>query len=658
VPDEPIKQRNPILEKAQTLTTKTSPEPTPVATPTETELGQVEASPTPLAWFTLEGLLYVVILVLALALRVWHLGAIPLSNTEAEQSLVALSLYHGNLPQSSQYSPLLASLNSLSFLLFGTSDASARLASALLGTALVLLPFSLRRQLGGLTCLLTSALLALSPVAIFLSRTINSEIAVAVGALSLVAGFYNWAEDGQQRWLLLMAGGLALLLTAGPMAYSVILVFGLIVLYRFSLFKAMWARGLSNSAASYPRPEEKSNDSMPFLSRDGASQPPTPEGTETTTYTVPSNLRNAGAFLLIAVFLLATAATLNIGGFGVATTLFVDWLSRIGLRTSAEAGFNAIFMLTIYEPLLVVAGLIGLAYTIVRNNNIPERMFVGWFLGLLLLDLLMGGRPNSNVILPLVPLAFLAAIALAKLWTAVQQWGTWSNEGILLGTGLVIFGFAYIGLTGWILRTCSPDDRICQLSWLQPIAALMLLFIVAVFFAYMGGIGATLRGLALSWVVVGILAMVSIGWRLNYGPLMHLAYQPLAGIPVSTELVKLTETLADQSMARVDDASLLDVTLIGIDSPALRWRLREYRHLAQANSFFEATPTTAIITPANPDQELEADETYLGQDFDLDAIWSPVGLPPRGLVEWLIYRQSGERPQGNKAVLWLRLDES
>jgi hypothetical protein len=107
----------------------------------------------------------------------------------------------------------------------------------------------------------------------------------------------------------------------------------------------------------------------------------------------------------------------------------------------------------------------------------------------------------------------------------------------------------------------------------------------------------------------------------------------------------------------VGDATALDTTLVGTTGPALRWRLRNYGHLTQASSLFESPPATAIITPAGPDRELEADEPYIGQDFALDAIWSPVGLPPKELMKWLIYRQGSERPQGNKAVLWLRVVE-
>ncbi len=79
---------------------------------------EVEVSPNPLPWLTLETLLYIVIFVIAVALRLGRLGAYPLSEVEAQQSLVAWRLYHGDTLQASYYSPLLASLNALSFLLF------------------------------------------------------------------------------------------------------------------------------------------------------------------------------------------------------------------------------------------------------------------------------------------------------------------------------------------------------------------------------------------------------------------------------------------------------------------------------------------------------------------------------------------------------------
>ena len=501
---------------------------------------------------------------------------------------------------------------------------------------------------------------AISPSAIFLARTVNSEIGVAVGALMVVAGFFNWAGDGHQRWLWLAAGGLAVLLTAGPMAYSILLVFALIVLVKFSAFKALVSSGLrqpgtvpedlSSTAASTDQSAQVISDEKQQIDHpqpdDRQSEAETPS---------PPVLRNAGIFFLVVVVLLATAFTYNLSGFGTVTNLLTDWLSRFSFQARPEAGFNAVFLLTIYEPLLVFAGLTGLAFVLLRKELI-STVFAGWFIGMLLVDLVMGGRPNGNIILLVVPLAFLAASALAELWAGLHRWGTWSNEGILLAAGLVIAAFGYIGLTGWLTRSCGPDDTLCQYSWLQPIAALALFLVIVIFFAFINDAGSALRGAALAAVAVGLLITINIGWRLNYGPLMHLGYQPLAGIPASSELVQLTNTLIDQSESRVGDARLLDITLAGIESPALRWQLREFRHFDQTNSPQGGAPTTAIITPVSYTQGLDLGQAYLGQDLAVDAVWSPVGLPAKEFFQWLVYRQVDERPQGNRAVLWLRLD--
>jgi hypothetical protein len=270
----------------------------------------------------------------------------------------------------------------------------------------------------------------------------------------------------------------------------------------------------------------------------------------------------------------------------------------------------------------------------------------------MILDLVMIGRPNGNIILPLIPLTFLAAIALAELWQSLSREGSWGNEGLLLAAGLVISTFTYIGLTSWFVRTCAPEDTICQYAWLPPIAALGLFLGIAIFFGFMTNAGVAARGVALAGAAVGLVVAVSIGWRLNFGPLMDLAYQPPAGIPASTGLVALTETLTRQSAERTGgQITALDTTLAGVTSPSLLWRLRDFESLTQVNSAVEAPPTTAIITPINV--ELGMDQPYLGQVFTLDAIWSPVGLEPKQLVKWLIYRQADLRPVGNQVILWL-----
>ncbi len=612
--------------------------------------------PVPLPWLTLETLSYALLFIGALALRLWHLDLYPLSNVEAAQSWPALELYRGAPPTADSYSPLLLSFNALTFLLLGVNDFTARLAPALLGSLIVILPVALRRQLGPRVCLLAAALLALSPTAVYLSRTLNSEVALAAGALLLVAGFFNWAENGRQPWLYLAAAGLTMLFTAGPMVYSILIVFGLIILLKFAAFKVLWVQGLSKgeaeTSATAAAAEITAGDGQEKLPTE--IENPRPSDGQSKIQN-PTALRRAGVFFLVSLVLLATAGLFNLSGLSMVSGFLPDWLSRFSFQSRSDAAFNAVFLLTIYDPLLVLAGLAGLAYTILEKDLLKQTLSA-WFIGLMILDMVMVGRPDGNVILPLVPLAFLAALALAELWQSLQREGSWGNEGLLLAAGLVIGTFSYIGLTGWLIRTCNADDTICQYAWVQPIAALSLFIIIAVFFGFMTNAGVAARGAALAGVAIGLLAAISIGWRLNFGPLPDLAYQPLAGLPTSEELVMLANTLTRQAEERTGgQKTALDTTLVGISSPALLWQLRDFEDLTRVNSVSEAPPTTAIITPTQV--ELGMDQPYLGHAFALDALWSPVGLPPKPLISWLLYRHSDELPQGNQVILWLRPGE-
>lgn len=581
-------------------------------------------TPAPLAWLTLEVLLYGIIFVAAVTLRFWRLGEYPLNNVEAQHALAGLALYLGQPIEAGSASPLLVTLNALSFLLFGHSDATARLGPALLGSSLVLLPLLLRRQLGQKISLLAAMLLAISPTAIFLSRTLNGEIATAAGAMLLLAGGFNWPAEGRTRWLYAIAGGLALLLTSGPMAFSVLIIFAVILLARWKSFRELW------------------------------SQRWTQAETDETGASPKTAMQRAAIFFAVALLLLATAGTLNLSGFGETTALLTNWLSRFSFAPRPDAGFNAVFLLTITEPFLLAAGVVGLAYAFLSRDLLRQSIAI-WFLGTVLLDLLMSGRPTGAVMLALLPLALLAGLALAHLWESLAEQGNWSNEGIIVAAGLVILTFGYIGLTGWVERPCGAEDTLCNYAWLQSMAALSLFVVIVVFFWFLNGAEVALRGAALTLVVVGLIATIGIGWRLNYGPLMRLAFQPLAGRPPATELVTLSDTLTRESLIRSGDNDMLDIALVDVADPALLWQLRHFKQLRPAPSLLDAAGASAIITTANELGEANLGEAYLGQDFALQADWSPVGLGPKDLLYWLIYRQLPETPGGERVVLWFNL---
>ncbi|MCA1598317.1 MAG: TIGR03663 family protein, partial [Chloroflexi bacterium] len=104
--------------------------------------------------------------------------------------------------------------NALMYLIFGPSDWSVRLNAALCGTALIALPFLLRRQLGRVSALVLSGLLAFSPAFLYYSRFSREDIYFALWTMLFFVGFIRWLDarggPGAPRWLLVAAAGFAL----------------------------------------------------------------------------------------------------------------------------------------------------------------------------------------------------------------------------------------------------------------------------------------------------------------------------------------------------------------------------------------------------------------------------------------------------------------
>ena len=141
---------------------------------------------------TVEMGLYLLLLVVAAALRLYALGARPLEAEEAQQAMAAWRFYQGQFQSLEGYSPLLFYGDLLTFLLFGASDFWARLVPALFGIALVGLPYFLRCWLGRAGALAAAALLAFSPSALFFSQSLEGETAVAACALVLLAALFGY----------------------------------------------------------------------------------------------------------------------------------------------------------------------------------------------------------------------------------------------------------------------------------------------------------------------------------------------------------------------------------------------------------------------------------------------------------------------------------
>ena len=623
-------------------TAKPAPEsPTHIASPSSSAgRGQSwrERVPPPVAVprQAAEVAVYIGIAALALGLRLAGLGAHPLSDAEASQALVAWRILHNQAVGGAghYYSPLVATLNLIGFGLLGGTAVVARLGPALLGSMLVLLPYGLRQHLGRNGGLAAALLFALSPIALHFSRVTSGDIGAAVGSLAVVVGMVNWLErlprsEMPQPWLSLAAGGLVLMLTAAPSSYSI-----LIVWLGFLVALVAAERGYADRIRTAARQAAR-------------------------------GWRDLFLGLIVGLLAVATAFMFNAGGLAGAVDLLTGWVREflpmqntvLDWGAMPSAGYPAIFVLSFYEPLVLLAGLFGLATAMMRRRLI-DLLLGWWFLGGILVDLVRTGRTPGDVLVPLVPIVLLAGLALGRLWDSVRREGRWEREGLVAAAGLVMMVYAYVELMAYTKQG--------GLTFLLPVAALGLFAgLVAVFWMW-HDVETALRGAAAAAVVALLAFSVAATVRLNYYQVTD-ARQPLVRAPAAAGLRDLAATLERVSSEQVNDPFLLDITVSNKIGPAVEWQLRRFDNVAWVDSLERPSQSVTGVPPepasdtaaamiSTTTAPVSVEGSYVGQDFAVRAHWRPVGLDGQSLVRWIVLRTASTPISYDTVVLWVKQD--
>ena len=135
-----------------------------------------------------EKTLYIILIILALATRLWGLGDRVQSHDESIHTKYSWNLYTGIGFQHHplMHGPFLFHATALSYFFFGDNDFAARLPVALMGVALVAFPWLLRRWLGRAGALATAFLLLISPSIAYYSRYIRHDIPIILWALVVI----------------------------------------------------------------------------------------------------------------------------------------------------------------------------------------------------------------------------------------------------------------------------------------------------------------------------------------------------------------------------------------------------------------------------------------------------------------------------------------
>ena len=193
---------------------------------------------------TFEQLAYAGLFVFALLAHMWGLGDRALHHDETLHAAYSWRLYTnlGFIHDPLLHGPFLYHIVALMYFLFGDSDSTARLSVALFGSALVTMPYLIRRELGRTAALLAASYLAISPAFLYVGRFIRHDMYAVVFELLTIISVVRYASTRQARWLIIGAAALGLMATTMETFYLFVVIVGsllvLVLLWR------VWRPGL------------------------------------------------------------------------------------------------------------------------------------------------------------------------------------------------------------------------------------------------------------------------------------------------------------------------------------------------------------------------------------------------------------------------------
>jgi uncharacterized protein (TIGR03663 family) len=594
---------------------------------------------------TVEMALWGVVGILALVLRLVNLGtdAAPLAAHEAREAMLAWRAVTGQGMPSTGYSPFLFTANSVLFALCGANDTLARIWPALLGSAFVLTPLFFRQRIGRVGVLAAGLYLAISPTALFASRQLDGAVLVALGGAMFVGGglrFLETGETGTRRWLVLSAAGLALAVTSAPSAYGMLLPLGLAGL----AFTWGW-----------------SPDRLHRLSR-----------------CVRLHVGFVFVAFAVTVLLFSTGLGWHLSGLGATVDLFSAWFAGLG-----KPSLLSLMNLLLYEPLVVIVGLIGLVWFLLEKRRFG--LLIGlWFAFGLGLSFAIPPLIPVRAVWVVLPLALLGGFAVEAALRNRYVIGKWRAEWVYAAITSALWIYLYLRFSSYGLKGNALDLIVGVMALISP---LFLLALAAGGFALTsrddrlvtGEIitmaHSVLRGAITSTGAVLLAITFSTGWGVAYirpaDPRELLVYEPTA-----VEVHDLVQTLRRRSWRETGFPTTL---VFAYEAPAdsvLAWYLRDFSAARRVDSLPQQggwEPGWRAVVAADRDwvPELVVDDDDLvnvtGQDFALSRRWDASNVncffvwpPCKESIEWLIRRDPTsthwlalDTEVGRWAVVWL-----
>lgn len=561
--------------------------------------------------FKYEGWLYALAFLLALALRLTQLGAMPLTDAEAAPALQALRIAQGSSPALAPHPFYILSTAILFFLYGGGTDFLARLIPALIGSFLVFAPLLFdEKRLRPRPGLILAFFIALDPGLTALSRQAASPIFAIAFLIFAVSFFYKEKHS--------LAGSFAaLFLLSGPSIWPGLLGLGI----TWAIFQAFNSRRNSQSSTDDLEPSTSNLQPSTFILHPSSFIP------------FLITFLAAGTLFFIAPRGLSAA-------FNSIPAYINSWLTPSNVPQT-----RVFFSLLVYQPLAFLLALIAIVRGWVNGGR--RIIFLSiWLFVSLLLVIFLPSRQVADLAWTIIPLLVLASMELARNINIYPEERS-EAAGVVFLT-VFIWVFAWLDFSSMVWFPTNSREYVIRF-WLL-IGSLFLLVLSLILVAAGWSIRTARVGGV--WGLALALGVLGFGGALGSAGLRGMGHPELwwsPSIPMQAHL--LEASVSEISELGMGDDTALPVVIVGVDSPALEWTLRE--HQVQVVDALDASSSPYfVVTPFEMDPVLVA--AYRGQDFSwrLTPMWETT--LPADWVRWITLR---EMPQaGETIILWARDD--
>ena len=629
-----------------------------------------DAAPT----VAIEGLAYLGLALIVALLRLSELGAVPISDFEAEGALHAWHTIEDDAPGAFvvSNSPLTYLAQLASFSLLGAGEFTARIGAAIAGGALAFTPLLFRQSLGRTRTFVWALLLSLLTMPIVVSRVADGAafmMLFAILAIWLIRRYwYSRKQSDAWRAIASVTGMLLLSSPSGVMLLVVMLVAGWLAIWR--------------TALSAPQRLGLPGDDILQLAVKRLRGFPIARATLVPILIVPVT---------------ATAFMLNPPGLSTVGQLINDAASGLTQSSSIDGtrlGFVALFA---YEPLLIIFALGG-AWLLWKKGDITyiDRFAAAWAaigaIGLLLYP----GAKATDAIWVVLPLTLLASYGITQLmvdrrvvilWAADEdaaddnalyspryRWVKWAiSAGALMFLIILAVQFMQIARLllelplGATLGDLFPlllepaQGRLLQGTGLFLITVIIAL-IVFLLTANFWGLGTCLQGIGLGFLWLMLVSGLGGAWNGNAADATtpRNLWRQRA---VSADAYLLRQTLFELADRSTAGFPALEIVIVrdgaGIleDDGLVAWLARDFANARFVNTIEEAAREPIVLNAHDEALNDALGGDYVGQRFRLRRAWSILNLGLWDLPAW--WSQGRLRDSiltEETMMLWLRQD--